>query len=138
MQVAFSAATAHGRQDQFCLVWISTLQHGYFLGLCGMSIGVPRDEHGGRVCCRVSSSPSDLSQHVPHGRRRMVAGEDSRVDFGMAEALALGTLALHRGRRPGGCEFGSDLGEQAASPAEARTLAPAVPCVSSCVGHVQG
>ena len=65
---------------------------------------------------------------VPRGRRRMVAGEDSRVDFGMAEALALGTLALHRGRRPGGCEFGSDLGEQAASPAEARTPAPAAPC----------
>lgn len=61
----------------------------------------------------------------------MVAREDSRVDFGMAEALALGTLALHRGRRPGGCEFGSDLGEQAASPAEARTLAPAVFCLNT-------
>ena len=107
-------------------------------GALAMSIGVPRGEHRGHVCCSVSSSPSDLSLRVPHGRRRMVAGEDSRVDFGMAEALALGTLALHRGRRPGGCEFGSDMGEQAASPAEARTLAPAVRCHSSCVGRVQG
>ena len=60
---------------------------------------------------------------LPHACRRMVAGEDSRVDFGMAEALALGTLALHRGRRPGNCDFGSDLGEQAAAPVEVRLRA---------------
>ena len=30
----------------------------------------------------------------------MVEGPDSRVDFGMAEALAFGTLALHKGVRP--------------------------------------
>ncbi len=30
----------------------------------------------------------------------MVEDKDSRVDFGMAEALAFGTLALHRGVRP--------------------------------------
>lgn len=94
-----------------------------------MSVGAPRDVHS--AMCAASSLRPDLAQRVPRGRRRMVAGEDSRVDFGMAEALALGTLALHRGRRPGGCEFGSDLGEQAASPAEARTLAPVVPCLSS-------
>lgn len=34
--------------------------------------------------------------------RGMVEGRDSRVDFGMAEALAFGTLALHRGVRPPG------------------------------------
>ena len=32
--------------------------------------------------------------------RDMVAGPDSRVDFAMAEALALGTLALHRSASP--------------------------------------
>ncbi len=30
----------------------------------------------------------------------MVENKNSRVDFGMAEALAFGTLALHRGVRP--------------------------------------
>ena len=30
----------------------------------------------------------------------MVEDRESRVDFGMAEALAFGTLALHRGVRP--------------------------------------
>ncbi|CAL5220687.1 g2736 [Coccomyxa viridis] len=33
-------------------------------------------------------------------RRAMVEGREGRVDFGMAEALAHGTLALHRGVRP--------------------------------------
>ena len=33
-------------------------------------------------------------------RRAMVEDRESRVDFGMAEALAFGTLALHRGVRP--------------------------------------
>ena len=32
--------------------------------------------------------------------RAMVEDKDSRVDFGMAEALAFGTLALHRGVGP--------------------------------------
>ena len=40
-----------------------------------------------------------------------MAAEDSRVDFGMAEALALGTLLLHRGRRPG--QDGAEAGAQA-------------------------
>ena len=39
-----------------------------------------------------------------HACRGMVADEDARVDFGMAEALAFGTLALHRGVRPPGSE----------------------------------
>ena len=52
--------------------------------------------------------------------RRMVATEESRVDFGMAEALALGALALHRGRRPRSCEFGIDAGDQPGAPTEAR------------------
>jgi hypothetical protein len=30
----------------------------------------------------------------------MVEDKNGRVDFGMAEALAFGTLALHRGVRP--------------------------------------
>ena len=33
-------------------------------------------------------------------RRAMVEDREGRVDFGMAEALAYGTLALHRGVRP--------------------------------------
>ena len=32
--------------------------------------------------------------------RAMVGDREGRVDFGMAEALAFGTLALHRGVRP--------------------------------------
>lgn len=54
--------------------------------------------------------------------RRMVAAEESRVDFGMAEALALGALALHRGRRPRSCEFGIDAGDQPGEPTEARAV----------------
>ena len=43
----------------------------------------------------------------------------ARVDFGMAEALALGALALHRGRRPAGAEaLCADAGDQAGLPAE--------------------
>jgi len=34
----------------------------------------------------------------------MMASPDSRVNFPMAEALAFGTLALHRGVRPSGVE----------------------------------
>ena len=34
----------------------------------------------------------------------MVEGEASRVNFAMAEALAFGTLALHRGLRPPGAD----------------------------------
>lgn len=40
--------------------------------------------------------------------RGMVKDEASRVDFGMAEALAFGTLALHRGVRPQDTDPGSD------------------------------
>ena len=36
----------------------------------------------------------------------MVKDKKSRVDFGMAEALAFGTLALHRGVRPPGAAAG--------------------------------
>jgi hypothetical protein len=37
---------------------------------------------------------------VRHVCRAMVEDRESRVDFGMGEALAFGTLALHRGVRP--------------------------------------
>ncbi len=42
----------------------------------------------------------------------MVKDEKGRVDFGMAEALAYGTLALHRGVRPHGTHPGSDEPQQ--------------------------
>ncbi|CAG9461158.1 unnamed protein product [Pedinophyceae sp. YPF-701] len=35
-------------------------------------------------------------------RRRMIEGDKQRIDWGMAEALAFGTLALHRGVLPPG------------------------------------
>ncbi len=38
--------------------------------------------------------------------------EKGRVDFGMAEALAYGTLALHRGVRPKDAHPGSDQPQQ--------------------------
>jgi hypothetical protein len=34
----------------------------------------------------------------------MMASPESRVNFPMAEALAFGTLALHRGARPPGAD----------------------------------
>ncbi|KAK9809577.1 hypothetical protein WJX73_003787 [Symbiochloris irregularis] len=52
----------------------------------------------------VSRMPPGMAVHpsvikILDGRRAMVADSDSRVDFAMAEALALGTLALHRSAR---------------------------------------
>ena len=45
-------------------------------------------------------------------------GSESRVDFGMAEALAFGALALHRGARP---PRALAVAQQAAAGADLRT-----------------
>ncbi|BDA49631.1 probable 2-oxoglutarate dehydrogenase E1 component [Coccomyxa sp. Obi] len=62
----------------------------------------------GRSICH---APADFSRHpdverLCQGRLSMVENKNSRVDFGMAEALAFGTLALHRGVRPPGTSAG--------------------------------
>jgi 2-oxoglutarate dehydrogenase E1 component len=54
--------------------------------------------------------------------RGMVHDEDARVDFGMAEALAFGTLALHRGVRPPGSEPALQAAAEAPSPAADASL----------------
>jgi 2-oxoglutarate dehydrogenase complex dehydrogenase (E1) component-like enzyme len=44
------------------------------------------------ACCVLSLQVVELLS----ARREMVSGADSRVDWAMAEALAVGTLLLHR------------------------------------------
>ncbi|KAK9823055.1 hypothetical protein WJX81_005034 [Elliptochloris bilobata] len=127
------AAAGAGKYAESVEAWLPTSWQGdalHALRDAGKGDPEPRQEPTGlplvtlqwvgRSMCTV---PGGFATHpdidkLLAARRRMVAGEDSRVDFGMAEALALGTLALHRGRRPGGCEFGSDVGEQAGLPTE--------------------
>ena len=66
---------------------------------------------------------------LPH--RKMVESPDSRVDFAFAEALAFGTLALHRGFRPPAAP-GSEAATSAEEHPQARLRLAAVEQLGGC------
>eukprot|EP00730_Choanoeca_flexa_P019684 TRINITY_DN9622_c0_g1_i1.p1 TRINITY_DN9622_c0_g1~~TRINITY_DN9622_c0_g1_i1.p1 ORF type:complete len:921 (+),score=201.80 TRINITY_DN9622_c0_g1_i1:302-2764(+) len=69
--------------------------------------GLPLDtlQFVGRAACDLSEEDIHLHPSIKSlmsKRLKMVKSADSRVDWAMAEALAMGTLALHRDTGPGG------------------------------------
>ncbi|KAK9810028.1 hypothetical protein WJX72_003602 [[Myrmecia] bisecta] len=79
-----------GKYEQSPQDWLTSSWQGDALQWVGSSI------------CRVPEGfhVHPAVQRMLDSRRRMVQDENSRVDWAMAEALAFGTLMLHRGVRP--------------------------------------
>ncbi|WIA12981.1 hypothetical protein OEZ85_006593, partial [Tetradesmus obliquus] len=107
------AAALQGKYKESAAAFlVSTWQGDALMSAPGGAEGDPTQEPTGlplttlqRVGNAICEVPQGFNCHpdvveLLAARREMVCGADSRVDWAMAEALAVGTLLLHRDRTP--------------------------------------